>query len=105
MSILEYSNMLNIGKQCEICKIFSNGSRVEILLALKAKPQTVSAIVEKTGLNQSVVSQHLAILRNKGIVESDKKGAWITYRLKYPEIMDAFDIIKGVTKQITGGRK
>jgi ArsR family transcriptional regulator len=89
-----------INKQCELCKIFSNGNRVKILITLKDQPQTVSAIVKQTGLNQSVVSQHLAILRNKDLVETDKEGSWITYKLKYPEIMDAFDIMKKVTKKI-----
>lgn len=88
--------------QCEICKIFSNTSRLEILLVLRKKPHTVSNIVKLTGLNQSVVSQHLAILRNKEIVDADKNGAWITYKLKYPEIMKAFDIMRGVTKKIKG---
>jgi len=91
-------------KQCEICKIFSNASRVEILVALRNNPQTVSAIVKNTGLNQSVVSQHLAILRNKNIVETEKKGSWVTYKIKYPEIMNAFNIMRGVTKKISQGR-
>lgn len=92
-------------KQCEICKIFSNAYRAEILIALRENPQTVSSIVKKTGINQSVVSQHLSILRNKGIVETEKKGAWITYKIAYPEIMDAYDIMRGVTKKITGNKK
>jgi ArsR family transcriptional regulator len=71
-----------------------------VLLALKEAPLTVSEIVTKTGLNQSVVSQHLAILRNKNLVETEKKGAWVTYRILYPEIMDAFDIMKKVAKKI-----
>jgi DNA-binding transcriptional ArsR family regulator len=91
-------------KQCEICKIFSNSSRVKILLTLRNKPQTVSSIVKKTNLSQSVVSQHLAILRNKEIVEDSKEGSWITYKIKYPEIMDAFDIMRKVTKKIKGER-
>ena len=88
--------------KCEICKIFSNTNRLEILLVLREKPHTVSDIVKQTGLNQSVVSQHLAILRNKEIVDTNKNGAWITYKLKYPEIMKAFDIMRGVIKKIKG---
>jgi ArsR family transcriptional regulator len=61
--------------------------------------------VKQISIPQSVVSQHLAILRNKNIVESEKKGAWIVYKISYPEIMDAFDIMRGVTKKITGGKK
>ena len=94
-----------VNKQCEMCHIFSSSSRVKILLTLRNKPQTVSSIVEITGLSQSVVSQHLAILRNKEIVETSKDGAWTTYKIKYPEIMDAFEIMKGVTKMIKEGRR
>lgn len=94
-----------ISNQCEICNIFSNSSRVKILLTLRNKPQTVSSIVERTSLSQSVVSQHLAILRSKDIVETSKDGAWTTYKIKYPEIMDAFEIMKGVTKMIKEGNK
>lgn len=92
-------------KQCEICKIFSNANRIDILIALREKPRTVSEIVKKTNMPQTVVSQHLTILRNKNIVETEKKGAWAIYKIKYPEIMNAFDIMNGVTKKITRGRK
>lgn len=104
--MLAYSNMnQSSNKQCEICKIFSNANRIDILVALRDNPQTVSEIVKKTIIPQSVVSQHLAILRNKNIVEAEKKGAWITYKIKFPEIMGAFDIMRGVTKKITGNKK
>jgi DNA-binding transcriptional ArsR family regulator len=88
--------------QCEICKIFSSTARVEILFTLKDSSRKVSEIVELTNLPQSVVSQHLAILRNKQIVDYDKKGSWVTYSLKYPEIIQAFEIIRKVTKKIRG---
>lgn len=97
--------IINLKKQCEICKIFGNPNRVDILLALKDNPLTVSEIIEKTNLNQSVVSQHLAILRNKSIVETNKNGAWITYKILYPEIINAFEIMKGVTNKINKGKK
>lgn len=87
-------------KECEICKIFGNPCRISILLQLRTKPQTVSSLIEKTGLAQSVVSQHLSILRNKGIVHTNKEGAWIMYSLVYPEIMNAFDIMRNVAKKI-----
>lgn len=95
----------NKKKQCEICKIFTNLNRVDILLTLRDGSKTVSSIVSKTGLNQSVVSQHLAILKSKGIVENEKKGAWIYYTIKHSEILEAFDIMKKVSKKINGGNK
>lgn len=85
--------------QCEVCKIFSNPSRLQILLALRKEPLTVSKIVEQTKLSQSVVSQHLSMLRNRRIVDTKRDGAWITYSLQYPELMDAFDIMRNVAKK------
>ncbi len=85
---------------CEICKIFSNPSRLKILLSLKEQPQTVSDLVKITKLSQSVVSQHLSILRLRHIVSTIKKGSWVTYSLKYPEIISAFEIMREVTKKI-----
>ncbi len=85
--------------QCEVCKIFSNPSRLQILLALRNGPLTVSKIIEKTGLSQSVVSQHLSMLRGRRIVETTRDGAWITYSLRFPELMNAFDIMRDVAKK------
>jgi DNA-binding transcriptional ArsR family regulator len=96
--------MADLNKQCEMCKVFSNPNRIDILLLLRKKPCTVSELVKKSGLNQSVVSQHLAVLRNRDIVETSKQGAWTTYKIKYLEIMDAFDIMRKVTNKINGGK-
>lgn len=92
-------------EQCEICKIFSNANRIDILIALRDGPKTVSEVVKQTSISQSVVSQHLANLRNKNIVEDEKKGSWATYKIRYPEIMNAFDIMKGVTEKTIKGKK
>lgn len=90
---------INYGIQCEMCKIFSNSNRMRILIALRKKPKTVSELMEITELPQSVVSQHLSIMRNKGILETEKKGSFVRYKLKYPEVMQAFDMMREVTKK------
>jgi len=90
----------SLKKDCEICKIFSNSKRLEILLSLNNSKLNVSEIIKKTKFPQSVVSQHLAILKNKGIVEDEKIGSWITYTLKYPQILKAFEIMQDITKKI-----
>jgi len=88
--------------QCEMCKIFSNPYRLKILIALRSRPKTVTELQESINMSQSVVSQHLSIMRSKGILETQRKGAFIEYKLKYPEIMDAFDIMRNVTRKIRG---
>lgn len=90
---------INYNTQCEICKIFSNSNRMRILNALRKKPKTVSKLMKITELPQSVVSQHLSIMYNKGILKAEKKGSFVQYKLKYPEVMKAFDIMKEVTRK------
>ena len=86
--------------QCHLCKLFSNGVRIEILLLLRTRPYTVSELIRKTALSQSALSQHLAVMRKLGIVAVDHKGKWVSYSLKYPEVMKAYDIMKEVMKKL-----
>lgn len=80
----------------EICKVFSNSTRLEILNLLRDKELSVTELIEKTKLSQANISQHLSIMKSKGIVTSDRKGKNIYYKLTNPKIIKAFDIIREV---------
>jgi len=80
----------------EICKIFSNPTRLEILNLLRDKEMSVTALIGKTKLSQANISQHLSIMKSKGIVTSNRNGKNIYYKLAYPRIIKAFDIIRKV---------
>jgi len=90
-------------KECEICKTFTNENRLKILMALKNRPLNVSEIVKKTGLSQSVVSQNLSLMKLNGIVQSYKIKNFVNYKLKYPEILKVFKIIKKINEKIKKG--
>ena len=62
----------------EMCKVFSNSTRLEILNLLRDKEMSVTDLIEKTKLSQANISQHLSIMKSKGIVESSK---WKEYLL------------------------
>src|SRR3990167_8596424 len=83
----------------EICKVFSNPTRLEILNLLRDTEMSVTGLIEKTKLSQANVSQHLSIMKSKGIVLSDRKGKNICYRLTNPKIIKAFDIIREVLRE------
>lgn len=85
---------------CEICKIFSNSNRLKILMALKEKQLTVTEITQKTKLPQPVVSQHLSMMKTRKILETQRKSSFIHYKIKYPEIIDAFEIIEKIREKI-----
>ena len=80
----------------EMCKVFSNSTRLEILNLLRDKEFSVTELIEKTKLSQSNISQHLSIMKSKGIVTSSRKGKNIHYKLTNPKIIKAFDIMKEV---------
>ena|SRR3989344_5994558 len=80
----------------DMCKVFSNSIRLEILNLLRDRELSVTELIEKAKLSQANISQHLSIMKSKGIVVSSRKGKNIYYRLANPKIINAFDIIKEV---------
>ena len=58
----------------ELCKVFSNSTRLEILNLLRDDEMSVSELTTKTRLSQANISQHLSIMKSKGIVASNRKG-------------------------------
>ena len=66
---------------------------------------TVSTLVKKTGISQANLSQHLAILRSKGVVQTRREGNNIYYSIANPKIIEAYDLISEVLKESTSSRK
>jgi len=83
----------------EVCKVFSNSTRLEILNLLRDKEMSVTELMKKTNLSQANISQHLSIMKAKGIVTSNRKGKNIYYKLENQRIIKAFDIIKEVLSE------
>ncbi|MBS3165973.1 winged helix-turn-helix transcriptional regulator [Candidatus Woesearchaeota archaeon] len=83
----------------EMCKVFSNPTRLEILNLLRNKERSVAELIQKTNLSQANISQHLAIMKHKGIVIARRDGKNIYYKITYPKIIKAFDIIRKVLSE------
>ena len=62
-------------------KAMSHPLRLKILCSLGDKEVSVQEIVESVGTSQSNISQHLAILRDKGILASIKDANRVYYRV------------------------
>jgi len=80
----------------ELCKMLSNPIRLEILNLLRDGEKTVGELVVATGLRQANLSQHLATMRQRGVVMARKEGANVYYRIANPKIIQACDIIREV---------
>ena len=83
----------------EMCKVFSNSTRLEILNLLRDKELSVTGLIEKTKLSQANISQHLSIMKSKDIVTSNRKGKNVYYKLTNPKIIKAFDIVREVLSE------
>jgi ArsR family transcriptional regulator, virulence genes transcriptional regulator len=83
----------------ELCKTLANAKRQQILDALRDGEVTVGQVVEHTGIAQANVSQHLSLMRGKGIVNSRRDGAYVYYRISNPKILQAFDLITEVMRE------
>jgi ArsR family transcriptional regulator len=82
--------------QAAICKTFTNPWRLRIVDALGDGELTVSQLVEALGIPKSNVSQHLGIMREKGIVEFRREGGHVYYWLSNPKILLACRIMREV---------
>jgi len=69
-------------KLIELCKIFSDQNRVNILaLVLRDKEVCVCEICDTLSLSQPLVSRHLKQMKAAKILEAKKKGKWVHYTL------------------------
>jgi DNA-binding transcriptional ArsR family regulator len=64
-----------------ILKALSDESRLRTFLVLQEHELCVCQIIELLQLAPSTVSKHMSILKNAGLVESEKKGRWVYYRI------------------------
>mgnify|MGYP001577186750 CR=1 FL=1 len=78
----------------EMCKVFTSPKRLEILNLLRNNELSVNQEAKKANIPQSNISQHLSILREKGIVRTRRAGKTVYYSLANPKIIKAFDIIR-----------
>lgn len=74
-------NAQAIELQAKLFRGFSDASRLAILRALLDGPHTVGEIVEMTGLSQPNTSNHLACLRDCGLVTTQQQGRFVRYEL------------------------
>jgi DNA-binding transcriptional ArsR family regulator len=82
--------------QAEICKTMADSKRLMILHELRDAEISVGQLVSNLDLPQANVSQHLAILRERGIVTARREGTSVYYSLANPKIGQACDLVQEV---------
>jgi DNA-binding transcriptional ArsR family regulator len=85
--------------QAEVLKTLASPRRLDILHRLADGPQGVGHLAAAVGATQPNVSQHLAVLRTAGLVEAERDGREVRYRLSDPDVMVACRIMRGVLER------
>ena len=82
--------------QAGISKTLANPIRLAILHTLEEGEKSVNELTDILGISQSNISQHLAIMRQVGIVRTRKQGTSIFYSVTNAKINQACDMIREV---------
>ena len=85
--------------QAEILTTLASPRRLEILHALARGPIEVRRLAAEIGATQPNVSQHLAVLRSAGIVDAERDGREVRYRLSDPDVMVACGLMRAVLER------
>ena len=92
-------NRAKYAARATIVKALAHPARLMIVDELTEHPQRcVHELTDLVGTDLSTVSRHLTILRNAGIVESEKRGTTVYYRLRVKCIRNFFECVESVLR-------
>ena len=86
----------HIEQAAKALKAMSHPLRLKILCVLGDKEVSVQDIVDDVGTSQSNISQHLAILRDKGVLATRKEANFVYYRINDPRTLKLVGLMREV---------
>lgn len=100
MKFSEYDLQLlqeGAGKAAGLLKVIGNENRLMVLcLLIQNGEMSVSAILEHVGLSQSALSQHLARMREEGLVSYRRESQALYYRIANPNVEKIIAVLKSI---------
>ncbi len=90
-SVTEEMKMLM--KQADLCQSLTHPFRLKILQMLGESRKNVSEIMEATNKPQPFISQHLRVLREKKVVQTERDGNEVFYSLSDPKIVKICELV------------
>ena len=84
--------------RARIVKAMAHPTRLLLVDELARRDQCVYELTETAGASISTISKHLAVLKNAGIVEDEKRGMQVFYSLRTKCILNFFSCVERVLK-------
>jgi ArsR family transcriptional regulator len=88
--------------KANIIKALAHPSRLFIVDELSRGERCVAELTQMIGVEMPTVSRHLSQLKHAGIVEAEKRGAQVFYRLRIPCVLNFFKCVEAVQKSGRG---
>jgi ArsR family transcriptional regulator len=95
MSDADFVKAQNFDREAEILKVLGHPIRLKIVAGLMSQSCNVKKIWECLGLPQATVSQHLALLKNKGIIDGRRDGVEVYYQVVSPQAREVETALLG----------
>jgi DNA-binding transcriptional ArsR family regulator len=97
MSMIDAKTQARYEARAKIIKALAHPTRLLIVDELsKSGERCVCELTEMIGSDMSTVSRHLALLRGAGLIEDEKRGQMVFYRLRVKCILDFFNCVESV---------
>ena len=97
--------MDNLQAPAYLAKSLSDENRLRIMLCIRNRKKSVSAIVEELQLSQPLISHHLKELKRSLLVEVERNGPFIYYELADKRIIDILKNLDVLATDLLARRK
>ena len=88
----------------EICGGLADPNRILILYALSQRSRNVTELCNELNMTQPSVSRHLKVLRERGMVTTERHGTVIIYSLGDVRLVEALDLLRAAMRDILARR-
>jgi len=98
-AIMTGSKTADFKAQAQVFKALAHPGRLLMLDELSRGERCVCELAALVGSEMPTVSRHLSLLKNAGIVEDEKRGSQVFYRLVTPCVMNFFKCVASVREK------
>jgi ArsR family transcriptional regulator len=82
----------------DLCSALADPTRLLLLYTLFVRPYNVTELTQELNLSQPMISRHLKILRERGLVTATRQGMVVQYELADQRIISALDLLRAVMR-------
>ncbi|MDD3953619.1 MAG: metalloregulator ArsR/SmtB family transcription factor [Lentisphaeria bacterium] len=93
---MDETTRVRLEARARIIKALGHASRLMMIDELSFGERCVCELRDLVGADLSTVSKHLSVLKNAGLVEDEKRGTQVFYRLKVPCVLKFFSCVEAV---------